>query len=292
MTGTPVAERVVQAGNPLGETPVWCQRTQTLYWINCEPDPALFHWDPATGAMRRWPMPRRIGAVAIRDDGGLIVALADGVYAFDTGSGTLDLIAAGPHGSAVVLHEGRCDRRGRFWVGSCQRGVPGSAFFYRLDGDRLVPQIGGFSICNSLAFSPDDRTLYCGDSIANRVWAHDYDIETGAVANRRIFIELDPAEGLVDGAAVDAAGGYWIALFRGGVVRRYLPDGTLDRVIALPVTQPTMPAFGGPRWDRMFVTSTRHGKGPEEIAAQPALGDIFCIDGVGPGLPDPLFRRG
>ncbi len=281
---------VTRAGNFLGESPLWCPRTCQLYWINCEREPTLFRYDPATGGTDHWPMPMRIGAVALKTGGGLLIALADGVYTFAPDTGALDQIAAAPDPETVVLHEGKCDRQGRFWIGSLSKrmqshGQRGGAKFYRLDGANLVPQIDDLSVANGLAWSPDGATMYHTDTPAGCVWAYDYDTATAEISNRRVLFTVPADQGGLDGAAVDAEGGYWTALFRGSCVRRYHPNGHLDRELRLPFSQPTMPAFGGDGLSTLYLTTTRYGDhtGPSK---EPGLGDLYSIAGCGPGLPE------
>jgi len=292
---TPTVECLYRAANYLGESPLWSVTEQELYWINCEREPTLFRLDPASGALRQWPLPERIGGVYLDASDRLYVALASGIYGFDPETSALDLIAANPHPDTVMLHEGKCDRQGRLWIGSLSKrlvshGETGGAYIYRLDGDTLVPQISDISVANGLAWSPDGSRMYHTDTLASRVWVHDYDTATGAIANPRVLFAITPEEGGLDGAAVDAEGGYWTALFKGGCLRRYTPEGVLDREIALPISQPTMPAFGGPDLTTLFVTTTRHGKSAEDVEREPGLGDLYTIAGLAQGLPEPRLK--
>lgn len=277
-------ETVAQCGNHLGENPLWCDRTAALYWIDCDPEPALFRLHVESGEQRRWPMPARIGALALTESGALLVALRDRLALFDPESGRLEMIAPSPIADIGDLHEGRCDRQGRFWIGSISRSGPGQAAFFCLTGDRLEPIYDGITIGNGLAFSPDGRILYHADTAQGTVWAADYDIETGAAGPRRPFVTLAPDKGGLDGAAVDADGTYWVAIFRGGAIHRYSPQGLLLDRIELPVTQPTMAAFGGPDLTDLYITSTRWERGEE-----PGLGNLLRIRGAGRGVPEPRF---
>jgi sugar lactone lactonase YvrE len=285
-----VVEVAVECGNQLGESPLWCPLSETLFWIDCGPPSILFRLNPATGAVRSWPMQSRIGAVALHDGDRLLLALRDGVYLFDLASAHLTLVAANPLGTAIDLHEGKCDRQGRFWTGSITRSDPGAAGFYRLDGDRLERRFDGISIANCLAWSADGRTLYFGDTAQQTVWASDYDGATGQAGEPRPFVQVPMEEGQLDGAAVDAEGRYWIALFRGSCVRCYAPDGTLLRQIDLPISQPTMVAFGGPDLADLYITSTRYGQDAAAISAEPGLGHLYRIRNVGKGLADTPWR--
>lgn len=290
-------ECVVRCANFLGESPIWCAKSRSLYWINCERDAALFNYDPATNLVKEWPMPKRIGAVALRRDGLLLIALADGVYTFNQETEALSLVASAPHSNSVVLHEGKCDRNGNFWIGSLTKevqtrgaqGKRGGGYFYRLVGGALLPQISDISVANGLAWSTDGKIMYHADTLSNTVWTHDYDVHSCAISNRRVLFTVQPGEGMFDGAAVDAQGGYWIAMFQGSCIRRYTPDGTIDRELRLPLTQPTMIAFGGENLQDLYLTTTRHGDSQANPKNEPGLGGLYLIRGAGNGVQEANF---
>lgn len=250
------------AGNYLGETPIWSAKDQALWWVNVEQPPEIHRWDPQSGDHAKWEMPKRVGGFVHKQGGGMLVALADGLYDFDPETGSLDLRVASPLPANVKLHECHCDRQGRFWIGAYDFDFPANrnadrAVYSRLDDDRLTPVIKGITVSNALAFSPDGRTMYAANSPKRSVQAYDLDPETGEVSHERTFLQLYEGEGFVDGATVDSEGGYWLANVGAGRLRRYLPDGTLDRIVELPFTNPTKPAFGGPDLKTLYVTSTK-----------------------------------
>ncbi|MCW1428366.1 SMP-30/gluconolactonase/LRE family protein [Novosphingobium sp. JCM 18896] len=281
------------ANNHLGETPAWSEAEQALWWINCEHEPELHRWHPESNEHRVWPMPRRIGGFVFKADGGLLVALADGLYDFDPASDDLAFRVPSPFPSHVHLHECACDRQGRFWIGGYDtrfiaERVSADAAYCRLDGDRLVPVITGVHVANGLAFSPDGRTMYAVTSPTRQVEAFDLDPATGNLSNRRPFVLLGDGEGFADGATVDSAGGYWMANVAAGALRRYRPDGTLDRTVPLPFSNPTKPAFGGPDRATLFVTSTQMAM-PPVTPPTVANGAVFALEPGEPGLPEVPF---
>jgi sugar lactone lactonase YvrE len=147
--------------------------------------------------------------------------------------------------------------------------------------------IGG----NGIAWSPDDRSMYLADTLAGMVWQYDFDAASGRIANRRPFVSIDRTEGAPDGATVDADGCYWTALFRGGAVAQFDPDGKSIRRISLPVSNPTMCAFGGPDLDILYVTSATRFLDEAQLRAQPLAGHLLAIRGLGArGLPEPKFN--
>ncbi|MCB2076900.1 MAG: SMP-30/gluconolactonase/LRE family protein [Novosphingobium sp.] len=283
----------IDAGNYLGETPIWSAPEQSLWWVNCEKPAQLHRWHRESGRHDSWPMPQRIGGFVHKAGGGLLVALADGLHDFDQDTGTLTLRVPSPFPPQVKLHECHCDRQGRFWIGGYDHDFPtnreaSGAAICRLDGDRLTPVIEGIAVANALAFSPDGRTMYVSDSPKRRVDAFDLDPETGELSNRRTFLALKNGEGFVDGATVDSEGGYWLANVGAGALRRYLPDGTLDRIVHLPFSNPTKPAFGGPDLKTLYVTSTQMQM---QAFVEPTManGPVFELTPGETGVPEVPF---
>ena len=285
--------RVLDADNFLGEGPMWLPQTQTLWWVNCDQPPELHRWGPQTRVHDRWPMPGRVGGFVHKRDGGLLVALADGLYDFDPESTQLNLRAPSPLPAHVKLHECQCDRQGRFWVGAYDHHFPANraatgASYFRLDGEALTPVIDGIAVANGLAFSPDGRTMYVCASPRRTIDAFDLDARTGALSNRRTFVTVEEGRGHIDGATVDAEGGYWLALVGAGALRRYRPDGQLDREISLPFSGPTKPAFGGPDLATLYITSTKMLNSPETSRAD-LNGGVFALRPGPRGLPEAPF---
>ncbi len=282
------------AGNYLGETPIWSADEQALWWVNCEQPPEIHRWSPETGEHRKWEFAKRVGGFVHKDGGGLLVALADGLYDFDPESGALDLRVPSPLPEHVKLHECHCDRQGRFWIGSYDHHFPadreakGGAYF-RLDGDTLTPVIANVSVANGLAFSPDGRTMYCAHAATRSIHAYDLDPATGDLSNQRVFLQLLDGEGFPDGATVDAEGGYWLANVAAGRLRRYLPDGTLDRIVELPFTNPTKPAFGGKDLKTLYVTSTNLQMAAFKAPSAPN-GPVYQLSPGVCGVPEVPFK--
>jgi sugar lactone lactonase YvrE len=149
----------------------------------------------------------------------------------------------------------------------------------------------GLTVGNGIAWSPDDRTMYLADTPVGKVWQYEFDITSGEIANRRPFLSIEAGQGAPDGATVDADGCYWSALFRGGAVAQFDPAGKSMRRIALPVSNPTMCAFGGPDLDILYVTSASRFLDESQLRAQPQAGCVFAIHGLGVhGLPEPKFN--
>lgn len=289
------AKLAFDARNYLGESPMWDPAGQALWWVNCEQPPEIHRWAPSSGDHRVWALPSRVGGFVHKARGGLLLALADGVYDFDLETSALTLRATAPVPEHVTLHECHCDRQGRFWVGSFDHRFPAdrnaaAGAWFRLDGATLTPVISGVSVANGLAFSADGTTLYCANTPSRTVEAFDLDPCTGAVSNRRTFLTLAPGDGHIDGATVDADGGYWLAVVATGTIRRYTAAGDLDRTIALPCSNPTKPAFGGADFATLFVTSTQMIIKPDLPGAQ-ANGGLFWLQPGVQGVAETPFSR-
>jgi sugar lactone lactonase YvrE len=275
----------------VGEGPVWDVQTQQLYWIDIL-EKAVYRLDVASGATRSWSVPNIIGSMAIRKDGGAIVALANGVHTLDLDTGECRMLASSPDlNEQVQLADGKVDRRGRFIVGSSDRGMqeargklyaldPGATALREIDADIFL--------ANGPCWSPDDKVFYHADSIRKQIYAYDYDIERGTLTNRRPFASTADLGGIPDGATVDAEGCVWSAICEGGKLVRFRPDGSIERSVAMPLKLPGSVMFGGPDLDRLFVPTLS----PAFLGrpADPLDGSTFVIDGLGvKGLPEPRF---
>ncbi len=278
-------EAVVDAKATIGESPTWSAPEHALYWIDVK-EPALFRYDPASGAQRSWAVTSDIGGFALLAGGsGAVVALRKGVFRLDFTSGSLTRLAPPPYDPALLrFNEGACDGTGRFWVGvmfdpldkSAQPPQRSSLHSFTLDGG-LRPEPDAAELHNGMAWSPDGRVFYLSHSNRREILAHEFDPANGRIGPRRRFAEIPEALGLPDGAAVDTEGGYWCALHGGGRLRRYRPDGSCDRDIELPVSQPTMCAFGGENLDELYVTSARDKLAPEQLEREPLAGALFRV---------------
>ncbi len=285
---------IIDAKAEVAECPVWCADEQALYWIDIYGH-RLNRFDPATGAQRSWDVGEPIGSYALRERGGFLVALKSGLYTFEPATGARELLASPEAGRPENrLNDGRCDRAGRFWVGSMRdppRPPVRSAALYRFDAARGCARVvGDLIIANGLGFSPDDRTLYLADThrSVRTVWAFDFDAAEGSIRNRRVFVDTRGLAGRPDGAAVDAAGCYWMTATDGGELIRFTPRAKIDRRIRLPVRNPSMLCFGGPDLKTIYVTSNRRpgvDHGDEALA-----GGLFAIEQDVQGLPEPRFK--
>jgi L-arabinonolactonase len=285
-------ECVVDCQNTLGEGPAWSVDEQKLYWVDIEKS-KLWRYDPVTGDTKVWKTPERVGSFAFREQGGLLVAFESGVDFWDPESGhTKRIQNFEPDLATTRTNDGRCDRQGRFIIGGMNEADSGDPIsnVYRLDHDLRIHQIISNVTCaNSTCFSPDGTIMYFADTPIGQIWAYDYDADTGTVANRRVFADFSDQPGIPDGSIVDAEGFLWNAQWNGYRVVRYRPDGTIDRILDMPVMNPTCVAFGGKDLDVLYVTTARFLMTPEQIKAEPLSGGLFAVKVDVKGLNEPNF---
>ncbi len=282
-------ECVVNQRELLGECPLWDERTQRLWWVDILA-PALKQLDPASGAVKQNPLPEAMGSFAFREAGGLLAAMKSGIYLMDASySDVQPLAAPEPHLPGNRFNDGRCDRDGRFWSGTmmeAMREPVGS--LYRIGADRSCTlKRGGITVPNSLAWSPDGRTMYFADSPRRTIWAFDYDRARGEPSNERVFVTTQA--GFPDGSCVDADGCLWNAEYGGARLARYTPKGKLDRAIELPVKNPTCCAFGGRNLDVLYVTTAAQRLTAAQLEEQPLAGSLLAIRPGSTGLAESRY---
>ena len=273
----------------LGESPVWDDRQQALYWVDTRR--RLVHCQQDGQPTQSWTAPQEVGSIALARPGWMLLALEDRFSMLELSSGALHPIAEVQHPKLPMrLNDGRTDKEGRFVCGSMVLGrrEPDGELF-RLDSDgRVTRLLGGNIVSNATCFSPDGRTLYHADSHSGviRAWAYARD---GSISNERVFVDTRPQGSGPDGATVDAEGCLWVALVLTAKVARYAPDGRLLYALDLPVPYPTCPSFGGPELDTLFVTSIRDS-GNALRSEDPRAGALVEIRGLGVrGLPEVPF---
>ena len=234
------ALRIAHAGaDILGESPLWHPQQQRLYWVDAFA-PAIRRLDPTTGQVESFVLPFDIGSIVLHEDGGLVAGTRQGFQRIELAAGTArcaPLVDPLHRDRRLMLNDGKCDRRGRYWCATVHSDFIGrQAELYRLqrhsDGSHAARRMdGGFIIGNGIAFSPDDQRMYLADSRDEVVWVYDLDLERGEIGGRRPFFSTRDIEGRVDGATCDRDGNYWCALVHGGAVACIAPDGRLARRI-------------------------------------------------------------
>lgn len=284
-------EVVVDCRNMLGESVLWDHDTGRLYWVDIQSS-ELWTLDPASGRSSAQQAPERIACFAPSRRGGLLVGFASGFAYYDPATGRREnLVAFEPDNPHTRLNDGKTDRQGRFVAGGFDE-VEGKlvSSVVRLDPDgRMTTLFGGVGCANGICFSPAGTTLYFADTNAATMWAFDYDIASGRLGKRTVVAGFKDQPGLPDGSCVDAEGFIWNAQWNGHRVARYAPDGRIDRIVEMPVLNPTCVAFGGADLDILYVTTARYRMTPEQLSAEPASGALFALKPGVRGLVDAKF---
>jgi sugar lactone lactonase YvrE len=284
----------VASAAALSESPVWHPRQQALFYVDV-PGHRLHRFDPRSGELRHWDFDTDVACLAPHLDGRLLVAMRDGLWSFDPASGERALLEKPPYDPLKQrFNDGKCDPQGRFWVGTIDEAREPNAALYCYAHGMLAKRVGGIANLNGLAWSPNGRTMHWSDTKAHAIYAADFDPASGTLSRQRVFAQfaLKQADqplasygGRPDGAAMDAEGCYWIAMFEGQRVLRLSPEGEILRIVELPVRCPTMPCFGGPDLKTLYITSARHGRPAAELIDQPWAGCVLALEVEVPGLP-------
>lgn len=275
----------------LGEGIVWCERHAALLWVDIEASQLWMH-SPQERRTWHWTLHEKLACLALGEDGRLLLGLANGLYVadLDAASGSelpLRHLLAVEHDLADTrLNDGRADRQGNFVFGTKSERADHAAIgsFYQYSARHglrrlALPQA---AIPNSICFSLDGTTLYYCDSLQPSIQCCDYDADTAAVSNLRTFVEVDHPDASPDGSLIDAEGCLWNAQWGASRVVRYRADGQLDRIVEVPVSQPSCCMIGGIDYDQLYVTTAREGLSAQALAQTPTAGGVFQL---------PLLRR-
>lgn len=292
-----VIETVLDFRATIGESPTWLAEERSLYWIDVKA-PALHRYRPDDGSTFTWPVTSDIGGFALTADGGAVVALRQGLFRLDLDSGALLLLAPPPFDPALFrFNEGGCDATGRFWIGvmfdplqASMTPRAGRLHSFTFD-EGLRDEPDAAELHNGMVWSGDGETFFLSHSNSGQIIAFDYDENGGLISNRRVFATVPAELGVPDGAAIDTEGGYWAALHGGGKLRRFRPDGSVDRDIDLPVSQPTMPAFAGDDLAMLYLTSASDQMSAEAKAKEPLAGALLRLRVGIRGVARPFLVR-
>ncbi len=294
----------------LGESPFWHPDEQMLYWVDI-PGKQIHRANVFMGTVQSWAMPSEPGSIApARTRGeasGLVVALRDGIYRAREWGGALQRLLLADHDPATTrFNDGKADPRGRFWAGTMyEPRNAAKAQLFSLDcrngcAPVLELKAGNATIANGLAWSPDAATVYWADTPSHTIRAWHWDGESNAMSQGRVFGQwpgkppgwqagMPGYGGRPDGAAVDAEGNYYAAMFEGKRVLKLSPEGELLADIATPVQCPTMVCFGGDDLQTLYLTTARHSRPVAELEVMPQSGCVFSMRVDVPGLPVNFF---
>ncbi len=277
--------------NALGEGIIWDAASACVWWTDIDGS-KLYRYQSEDKQLDHWTTPERLGSFALVSDSEfLICGFASGFAYFNPHSGELQwLEKIEQNNPGTRLNDGRADRQGRFWAGSMvESGDRGAGALYCLDQQlQVASKVSGLTISNGLCWSPDSTVMYHTDTPSRRIHAYDFDAATGAIANQRCLVRTEKGC-FPDGSSVDAEGYIWNAQWGASQVVRYSPEGEVDFVLPLPVSQPTCVAFGGPKLDRLFVTSATQGFDEQTLSAEPEAGNVLVFQANISGIADARF---
>jgi sugar lactone lactonase YvrE len=270
------AELLLDIRADLGEGALWDEREKVLYWVDINGH-QVYAYNPITGDNTGYDVGQQVGTVVLRESGGLMLALKHGFAAYDPATDKLVMLAD-PEADKPDnrFNDGKCDTAGRFWAGTISP-EPAQGALYRLDTDMSVHKmVEDITVSNGIVWTSDKKTMYYIDSPVRKVYAYNYDNETGAIENCRVVINVPEGKGVPDGMAIDSEGMLWIAHYNGSAVHRWNPvSGEILHTIELPVSRVTSCAFGGDNLDTLYITTAINGMKPEQHANEPHAGSLF-----------------
>jgi sugar lactone lactonase YvrE len=285
----------------VGECPVWSAAEQALYWVDIE-GKHIHRYDWQSQTQQTWTTHERVGCIACVDSKShekrVIAAMETGIFDIQLLPNQqikAGLLAAIEHSMPNMrFNDGRCDSQGRFWVSTMCMDMAAAqqvGAVYCFDQNGLgEPKVEGLITPNGMAFSPDGTTYYLSDShpTVQKIWAFDFDGAVGSIANGREFVDMNAFAGRPDGATVDVDGNYWICANDAGKIHQFSPQGVLLRSLSVPVSKPSMCAFGGADMNILFVTSIQPAVAVgNEVGLS---GAVFSVELNVKGQIEPCFR--
>jgi sugar lactone lactonase YvrE len=277
------ADVAVDVRPEVGEAPHWDDATQTLWFVDLTGG-SVFRYAPHGGTVSEFAVGQEVGAAIPRVDGGLVLAVRDGIAVTTEGGGGFEIVAPiERERRSNRMNDAKCDPAGRLFAGTTAFDfTPRSGALYRIDPDWSYRRVvGDVTTSNGLAWSPDGSRMYFIDSATQGVDVLDYDVATGSIGRRTRLVTIPVHDGVPDGMTVDVDGALWVACFGAGAVRCYSASGKPVRAIQLPVSQVTSCAFGGADLSDLYVTSACYRLTAEQRANEPLAGATFvCKPGV------------
>jgi sugar lactone lactonase YvrE len=286
----------VDCRNELGEAPLWCAATGTLYWVDVVRPGRVFHWQTSADTVDFWDFDDLVTGLNLIEGGALLVHGRNRLWRFDPIHGGSSLVfSLPPSPTSMRFNDGHCDSEGRLWVGTMPNNIDDDAPLPILENTGAIWAVSATSSqmfaaslgCpNAISWSPDGRVFYVADSCDGWIYSYRFDRSSGSLSDRKRFCFLENL-GIPDGATVDRDGCIWNARWGAGAVVRIDPNGALDRVVRLPISQPTSCCFGDEDRRTLYITSARFALTPEKLLGEPLAGGVFSIrlDVAGPELP-------
>ncbi len=253
-----------------GENPLWHPLEKRVYWCDI-PKGRIFRYDPATGKHEQVYQGEVVGGFTIQEDGELLLFMAKGAVALLRGGRLMHLIDEIPSERDSRFNDVIADPLGRVFCGTMSSEAHAGRL-YLLDVDGTLRRVlDGVGTSNGMGFTPDRKQMYYTDSGKREIYRFDYEVGTGSIRNRTLFVQTPEGEGVPDGMTVDAEGYVWSARWNGGCLVRYAPDGTEERRIQFPAKKVSSVIFGGPTYTDMYVTTAGGDNKAEEGEGAGAL---------------------
>ena len=272
-----------------GEGPLWIPEEQALFWVDIDGCKA-HRFQLEGGEVKSWDFPEKTGWILPREGrSDFIAGCKSGIYSVDFESGVrekmLDPESEIPENR---FNDAKVDSEGRIWTGSTDDlEVNPTGWLYRIDADWSFSKWDGpYIVPNGPAITNDGGTLYHVDSLGRRIYAFDKN-DDGSLSNRRLFVELKSSDGYPDGLTVDDENAIWLAHWGGSRITRFLPDGTIDGILEIPVPQVTSCTFGGPDRNLLFITTASRDL---DLKKFPLAGGVFCTKTSVTGRASPRFK--
>lgn len=259
----------------VGEGPLWHPDEQAVYWVDI-PQGRLFRYAPASGDHAQiFECSQQIGGFTIQADGSLLLFMERGAIAALRGGSLEYIVREIPAERETRFNDVCADPAGRVFCGTMPApDHPGN--LYRLDPDGALTQVlTGIGISNGIGFTPDRKRMYYTDSPTHNIYIFDYDIDTGEISNRRVFVHTGESDGIPDGMTVDAAGYVWSARWDGSSLVRYSPQGEQERRVWFPARKVSSVIFGGADYTDMYITTAG---GKDKTAEGPGAGCLYRLN--------------
>jgi sugar lactone lactonase YvrE len=291
----------IDCRNELGEASLWCQASKTLYWVDVIKPGRVFHWRTETSRVDFWDFEEMVTGLNLMEGGGLLVHGKNQILRFSPKTGEIyPMFSLPPTEIPMRFNDGHCDRVGRLWVGTMPNNIDDNGNplniadrngqIYVINGAESKAIDAHLGCPNAICWSPAGTTFYIADSCDGWIYSYRFDCSAGMISDRRRFCYLGGV-GTPDGAAVDEEGCIWNARWGAGVVVRISPDGSLDRVIHVPVSQPTSCCFGDEDRRTLYITSARFSLAPDRLRSEPLAGGVFSKRVEVAGIDVPPFLR-
>lgn len=290
---TLVAKCVQPANATVGEGPAWDAERQALWWFDIR-QKRIFLYSPERGQIGQWWMPSQVFALSLTTKRQLLVALEDGIYFFEPGTEELRRLGSLVHGQGTSrFNDGKVDPAGRFWVGTrdLERATPTGVLYVVNSDGSYEAKLNGVRGSNGLGWTADGKRMFFTDSPRKVIWCFDFDVETCQLTAQKVFATIEGDGVAPDGLCVDIDGCVWSALFGGGSVIRYDPNGKEIERVQLPVPHPTSCAFGGRERNTLYVTSESYQLPASVLTKAPLAGGLFAVETQSVGVNDWRFRQ-